>query len=58
MSKKTICKEEFEKWWSKRGMFEVDPNDDIMVMKARYNSVWNQAWKICGERIKEVLEKK
>ena len=57
MPKKTICEVEFEKWWGER-MSEVNPNVEIMAMKARYNSVWNQSWKTCGDKIMESIKRK
>ncbi len=50
---KTICEVEFEKFWDKTAYKIYDPKYIVMV-----KSIWNYAWKTCGDKIMDSIKKK
>jgi hypothetical protein len=49
---KTICEEEFERWWKDNNMASIF-TDEVSA-----KIVWNQAWKTCGQKISDELIKR
>lgn len=48
---KTICEVEFDKFW-KENMFKVF----AFEYKGQVESIWNLAWKTCGDKILESIK--
>ncbi len=56
MAKKlTVCEEEFEKWWNgdRKKLFKFEWIYILGVDKKGIQEIWNQSWKICGDKILE-----
>jgi len=51
MVEKTICEQEFEKWWEK-----VKTNPEVPGGKAASLLIWTSAWLVCGRKVVEAVK--